>query len=442
WILLYIMAVSIFPIGNIVSAKAIENVVPQYFNYNVGSITSISMYKDRAVYIDSRYEGDKSENNGLLDLNKMKGYLCLLNDGTSKDIMKLGSNVGVGLSSRVGKKAYITHMANSKEEDFSYDLITNKSSKIDKNQLSNDELLKIFSEKYKKQNNKLVAENVVSFISYDKKGNRLDYYYAYIIDVNNDTVTPMGEYIFISENYNDFKVYPVKGYPSLISYENNIVTFRCTNGNNGSKDYICKIEKGSSTDFDFDGEVEKWYRSEMIDNDLYIIDKDGLEKYVLKDGKYIKKDTKKNVVDFTTDINNKVWILNRNNDSMFVSQLDGTKMIDKFEVLTDMNTINVYDDNNVIVSGEEKFTAINIGNETYDKEDNQEEKVDKNKGSEVTKNDSAKTNNTSDKVVDMNNKKNKIDKLTKTGSPFSKNIFVFVGTLLSSVGVILTVRRR
>ena len=60
WILLYIMAVSIFPIGNIVSAKAIENVVPQYFNYNVGSITSISMYKDRAVYIDSRYEGDKS----------------------------------------------------------------------------------------------------------------------------------------------------------------------------------------------------------------------------------------------------------------------------------------------------------------------------------------------------------------------------------------------
>lgn len=446
WILLYIISVSIFPIGNIVSAKTIETVVPQYFNYNVGSISSVSMYKDRAVYIESRYEGDKTENNGLLDLNKMKGYLCLLNDGTSKDIMNLGKNVGVGLSSRIGKKAYITHMQNSKEEDFSYDLVTNKSSKIDKNQLSNDEIVKIFSEKYKDQYNKLVAEDVVSYISYDKKGNRLDYCYAYIIDINKDTITPMGQYIFISENYGDFKVYPVKGYPSLISYNNNVITFKCTDGRNGSKYYISKIEKDSITDFDFEGEVEKWYRSEMVDNDLYFLDKDGLQKYILEDGKYIKKDTIKNVSDFTTDINNKIWVLNKDNDSMFVSKLDGTEMINKFEVLIDMNTINVYDDNNVIVSGDEKFTAINVGKETYDKEDMEEVKTDKNEVTNPTKNDNNKiiddNSNNVDKVININNKKNSMDTLTKTGSPFSRSILLFVGTLLSSAGIVLAIKRK
>lgn len=443
WILLYIISISVFPLGDIVSAKTMETVVPQYFNYNVGSISSVSMYKDRAVYIESRYEGDKTENNGLVDLNKIQGYLCVLNDGTSKDIMKLGRNVGVGISSRIGKKAYITHMQNSQEEDFSYDLVTNKSEKIDKNQLSNDELIKIFSTKYKNQYNKLVAENVVSYISYDKKGNRLDYCYAYIIDINDDTITPIGEYIFISENYGDFAVYPIKGYPSLISYNNNVATFRCTDGKNGSKVYISKIEKNNITNYNFEGEIEKWYRSEMVDNDLYYLDKDGLQKYTLEDGKYVKKDAIKNVSDFTTDINNKVWVLNKENDSMFVSKLDGKEMINKFEVLNDMNTINVYDDNNVIVSGDEKFTAINVGNEVYDKEDKEEVKPDKNEVSKPSKNDDNKVvGDIANKVTNTSDKKNNIDTLTKTGSAFSRNIILLVGTLLSSAGIILAIKRK
>ena len=58
--------------------------------------------------------------------------------------------------------------------------------------------------------------------------------------------------------------------------------------------------------------------------------------------------------------------------------------------LNDMNTINVYDDNNVIVSGDEKFTAINVGNEVYDKENKEEVKPDKNEVSKPSKNDDNK----------------------------------------------------
>lgn len=117
----------------------------------------------------------------------------------------------------------------------------------------------------------------------------------------------------------------------------------------------------------------------------------------------------KSIIDLTKDSYNNIWALKNDNGKKYICKLENDNLILKYQVADFMKKIYVYNDERIIVSGDEGFSIV--------------KKINK--------------DTLSDSNITINDTKSNNGKLPKTGSPFNTRSLSMISLISIALGSII-----
>ncbi|MGL4107169.1 hypothetical protein [Clostridium sp. LP20] len=363
-LLAYALLISVAPIelvGKIASAK---EGVPQFLEYSEINLSSLSQYKDKTLAI---VEDSVDSSIGTI----WEFRLSLFENGKEKVIANYGNNYCEVIDSDDGKAIIIEMIDmeyNSQNNYYEYDFITGELKSIEKPEFNNNT-----SDEVK---NKIAA---IINKKYDTNYKKDD---LRMVEYLNNSVDILGNkyksgYVGVSFEGKTFNYFIVLGDKVGYATENLSSDINTRYIPYGNSLYIIKqqVDGLVISKYENDQEVSSGKyigaigsmdRPIVYQGDIYININNEFAKLNLKDGEYKPEEIFKVKQNSNSiDVDRKLWIIEEDKEKSYVSMVDGGKLIRKYEINPEMTTLNVYDENNIVVTDgawrNQKVTFINNG---------------------------------------------------------------------------------
>lgn len=342
----YLMIVTILPISSIV-ALANDTEVKQYFEYNYATnFGEVALYKNKATYIKNKY--DRNYNNTYI----YQPYIYSLIDGVEKELFDVETE-GI-VANTLGEKVYyhVMGLVGIVEYDFAKEELVIVDEKVD--------YKGIYERVVEKHNLQGYEIQVIPGTDlYDSLGNKITK--TMIRAIKNQVIK---DYIVINDGKNEYisdELSSMFGNITTLEYiYNDGGIYIVTHDEKTKILTIFRLEEGKIVQNKKIENVDVFDRIMVSENNLYIVSEDNvLSEYVTKNNQYIFNKSYGTINgDITVDANNNVWLLQSENNHKYVCKIEDGKLVKKYEVFRMMDTLNVYDDENLMVSFDEGYTHI------------------------------------------------------------------------------------
>lgn len=342
----YLMIVTILPMSSIV-ALANDTEVKQYFEYNYATnFGEVALYKNKATYIKNKY--DRNYNNTYI----YQPYIYSLIDGVEKELFDVETE-GI-VANTLGEKVYyhVMGLVGIVEYDFAKEELVIVDEKVD--------YKGIYERVVEKHNLQGYEIQVIPGTDlYDSLGNKITK--TMIRAIKNQVIK---DYIVINDGKNEYisdELSSMFGNITTLEYiYNDGGIYIVTHDEKTKILTIFRLEEGKIVQNKKIENVDVFDRIMVSENNLYIVSEDNvLSEYVTKNNQYIFNKSYGTINgDITVDANNNVWLLQSKNNHKYVCKIEDGKLVKKYEVFRMMDTLNVYDDENLMVSFDEGYTHI------------------------------------------------------------------------------------
>ena len=399
--LVYLLLITIAPINGTIAVAAEEENIPQYLQYEKGQLKSVVQSNDGTII---SYIGD--DKNKLILSSVSEGELSLL------DTIELSNS---NLDS--DNTFYLTQDGTNIQGTI--DATTIKSFLSHQYAINKEEILEELKDLYDLDQLEAFTDELTNYES-NYNYPSANYNYSNLDDYLNEDIFN-SDVIYDSDFLNNIsdslKDNSIKDLPEtklefncddtyfniIVSGKNSKVIFY-----NTLKQALCIITSEGYSIYPMNSLSD----ITVTNNYIYGYDKSSKQykKYSIESNQVkLINEFDKSIIDLTKDSYNNIWALKNDNGKKYICKLENDNLILKYQVADFMKKIYVYNDERIIVSGDEGFSIV--------------KKINK--------------DTLSDSNITINDTKSNNGKLPKTGSPINAKSVAIMSLISIALGSII-----
>lgn len=352
----YLMIVTILPISSIVALANDTEDIKQYFEYNYATdFGKVTLYKDKATYVRNKYDRNSNYDQNYNNTYVRAPHIYSLIDGEEKEVFDIETYAWT--INNLGEKV---HYQLSYGGLLEYNFTTEKIYVVFDDKVDFEGIRERVIEKHNLQGYTL--RQIMNHTVYDTLGNKINI--ARVVMVENPLDEVYKEYYVVNDGKNEYisedlyNVFNGNTTSEYIYNDGNVYISAHNNRNNIQT--IIRLKDGKVVETSKIENVDEFDEIIFSKDKLYIRNRNNvLVEYIIKNNQYVFNKSYGTIDgDITVDANNNVWLLQSESNHKYVCKIEDGKLVKKYEVFRMMDTLNVYDDDNLLVASRWGYTHI------------------------------------------------------------------------------------